>query len=116
MSRIYNIIEGQVNNILRMAMEGEEGQVDWDFWSQYIAPKYIRIIVNLLASIIYLMLFSMLGLYLWNQGIHVMAPNVVKATRSKFSTSDLMKCARVGKKKTGKYCSRRRRHNHTRRR
>jgi hypothetical protein len=46
-----------------------------------------------------------------------MAPNVVKATRSKFSTSDLMKCARVGKKKTGKHCSRRRRRqNHTRRR
>ena len=64
-------------------MEGEEGQVDWDFWSQYIAPKYIRIIVNLLASIIYLMLFSMLGLYLWNQGIHVMAPNVVKSFGSK---------------------------------
>jgi len=45
-----------------------------------------------------------------------MAPNVAKATRMKFSTSDLMKCARVGKKKTGKHCSRRRRHNHTRRR
>jgi hypothetical protein len=45
-----------------------------------------------------------------------MAPNVAKATRTKFSTSDLMKCARVGKKKTGKHCSRRRKHNHTRRR
>lgn len=79
MSRIYNIIEGQVNNILRITMEGEDGQVEWDFWSQYIDPKYIRVIVSLIASIIYLMLFSMLGIYLWNQGIHVMAPNVVKA-------------------------------------
>ena len=31
-----------------------------------------------------------------------MAPNVARATRTKFSTSDLMKCARIGKKKTGK--------------
>ena len=83
MSRIYNIIEGQVNNILRMTMEGDEGQVDWNFWGQYIAPKNIRIMVNILASIVYLMLFSMLGIYVWNQGIHVMAPNVVKSFGSK---------------------------------
>ena len=38
-----------------------------------------------------------------------MAPNVARATRTKFSTSDLMKCARVGKKKTGKRYTQKRR-------
>lgn len=88
MSRIYSIIEGQINNILRIVMEGDEGQVDWDFWSQYIAPKYIRVLVNLLASIIYLMIFSVLGIYLWNQGLHVMAPSVLKPFGNKSYKQD----------------------------
>jgi len=79
MSKFYNLIEGQVNNLLRMVMEDDQGQVDWAFWDKYIKPKNVRFIIGLLASLIYLLLLSTLGIYLWNQGIHVMAPGLVQS-------------------------------------
>ena len=88
MSRLYSIIEGQVNNILRIIMEGEQGQVDWDFWSQYITPKYLRVSISLFASIVYLTILSMVGIYLWNQGIATMAPGIVKPFGNKAVSQD----------------------------
>lgn len=78
MSRLYNIIEGQVNNLLQLIMTDESGNVDWGFWNQYIKPTSIRLLINVIASILYLMLLMLLGLYLYNQGLHVLAPSVLQ--------------------------------------
>lgn len=78
MSRIYSIIESQVDNIVTMIMTNEAGQIEWSFWNQYISSKYIRFAITLLASFIYLMLIGMVGLYAYNYGLFPIMPNVLR--------------------------------------
>lgn len=74
MSKIYAIIESQVNNILRLNMEDENGVVQYG--TLIPAPKYIQPFISLLTALIIVILVSIFGLFLWNQGLHATMPNV----------------------------------------
>lgn len=77
MSRLYSIIENQINIILRMFFSNDQGQIQQDMLEQYIKPKSLRLVINVLAAFVYLVLLLIAGTYLYNQGLHVMAPSVL---------------------------------------
>jgi hypothetical protein len=76
MSKIYNFIESQVNTILRLALTNDEGQIDFS-GSRFISVGNVQLVISILAALVYLLILAMAGIYLWNQGIHAMAPSVL---------------------------------------
>lgn len=78
MSRLFTIIQNQIEAVLRVVMEGDDGQVDWSYWGQFMPPKYLRVIIAFIAGLLYLLVMSVVGMYLWNQGLSVMAPSVIR--------------------------------------
>lgn len=78
MSKFYNLIESQVNLLARLIMEDDQGNVNWAFWNSYVKPKNMRFVINVIASLLYLALLMSVGVYLWNQGIHVMMPSIIQ--------------------------------------
>lgn len=75
MSRLYSGLQDQLQNILFVIMQDENGQVQW---GQYITgPVAIRYVISILAVILYAILFFAIGIYLWNQGLSAVAPSVI---------------------------------------
>ena len=75
MSRIYNLIENQVNSILRLLLEDNQtGQVDYSWVG---GPKWIQPIVTLITSVLFLTVLLSFGLYLWNFGLVPVFPGLV---------------------------------------
>lgn len=75
MSKLYNLIEGQVNTFLRFFMETDEGQIRYtDLLS---GPKQIRAFITLASAILFGIVTSLFGLYLWNQGLHPVFPSLI---------------------------------------
>jgi hypothetical protein len=75
MSKLYNLIEGQVNTLLRFFMETDEGQIRYtDLLS---GPKQIKAFIAIISAVVFGMITILFGLYLWNQGLHPVFPNVI---------------------------------------
>ncbi len=77
MSRIYNFIEAQINDILRLAVTNDQGDIDWSL-NRWLSPSNVKLVIALISSLCYLLILSMAGIYLWNHGIHAMAPGIVR--------------------------------------
>jgi len=76
MSKIYKLIEEQVNNILRWRLEDDlTGQIQYNQWIS--GPKVVKPIIQLIATFIFLFVVLFFGLYLWNYGLHPAFPGVV---------------------------------------
>jgi hypothetical protein len=76
---MYNFIETQINELLKLALINDRGEFDAGKMSAFIGPQSIPLIIAVLTSLVYLMILSVVGIYLWNHGIHAMAPNVISS-------------------------------------
>jgi hypothetical protein len=75
MSKLYNLIENQVNIVLRILMEDNEtGQIQYGAWIS--GPKWVKPIIALITTIVFLVILLIFGLFLWNNGLHRVMPNV----------------------------------------
>ncbi len=75
MSKIYNLIESQVNTILRLVLEDDRtGQIDYGWLG---GAKYIQPLVMFITSVIFLFIILNFGLYLWNFGLAPVFPGLV---------------------------------------
>lgn len=71
MSKLYSLIEDQVNIILRLIFEDDNGEVAGDS-----APKYLFLALKLISALFFLLVVLLAGLYLWNYGIAAVFPIV----------------------------------------
>ncbi len=76
MSKIYMLIENQVNNLLRLVMEDDySGQIQYGPWIK--SAKWVQPIVTALTTLIFLAIALSFGIYLWNYGIQPVFPGIV---------------------------------------
>ena len=76
MSKIYKLIEEQVNILLRFLLEDEKtGQVHYPAWLP--GGKYIKPVVQLLTILVFLAVVLIFGVYLWNYGLQPAFPGIV---------------------------------------
>ena len=76
MSRIYNLIEDQVNILLRFVLEDDmTGQIQYGRWIR--GPKWVKPAVQLITTIVFIGIILSFGLFLWNYGLHPVFPGVV---------------------------------------
>ena len=76
MSRIFTLIEEQVNNIVRILLEDQEtGELMFGSWLP--TPSYIQPLVSAVAIVLFLGLILVFGVYLWNKGLHPAFPGIV---------------------------------------
>lgn len=76
MPKLYDMIEEQINILLRFMLEDEDtGEIQYGGWIK--GPRWIRPIIYFVSLIIYILITLYFGLYLWNQGLHVAFPGVV---------------------------------------
>ena len=76
MSRIYNMIEDQVNILLRIVLEDDQtGQINYGSWLS--GPKWVKPLVTLITTVIFLLVIMSFGLYLWNYGLVPVFPGIV---------------------------------------
>lgn len=76
MSKIYKLIEEQVNMILRFVLEDDRtGQIKYGQWIK--GPKEVKPFIHFISLIVFLVLTLTFGLTLWNQGLHPAFPGVV---------------------------------------
>lgn len=82
MSKIYSLIESQVNNILRiMLVDDYTGEINYG--TMIPGPKWVAPVVSILTSVVFLMIVLTFGVFLWNKGLHPVFPNVVAVIDSK---------------------------------
>jgi hypothetical protein len=76
MSKIYKLIEDQVNILLRFVLEDEyTGQIQYGKWIS--GPKWVKPFIHLITTLVFLFVVLFFGLYLWNFGLHPVFPGVV---------------------------------------
>ncbi len=76
MSKIYNLIENQVNILLRFVMEDDmTGQVNYGAWIK--GPKEIQLAVQVITTLVFIFIALFFGLYLWNYGLQPAFPGLV---------------------------------------
>lgn len=76
MSKIYKLIEEQVNILLRFVLEDERtGQIQYGQWIK--GPKWVKPAVQLITTLIFLAIVLFFGVYLWNFGLQPVFPGVV---------------------------------------
>ncbi len=76
MSKIYLLIQEQVNNLLRFVLEDNEtGEIQYSSWVP--GPKWVKPIIQLLTILIFLAVVLFFGLYLWNYGLQPAFPGIV---------------------------------------
>lgn len=76
MSKIYALIENQVNNILRILLVDDyTGEIKYG--SFIPGPKWVAPVVSILTSLLFLFVVLTFGVFLWNKGLHPLFPNVV---------------------------------------
>jgi hypothetical protein len=78
MSRIYSFLESQVNALLKMVLINSNGEFDAGVASAWLQPGNVQLLITFVTGIAYLVVLSVVGVYLWNNGLHVMAPVVIK--------------------------------------
>ncbi len=78
MSRIYNFIQSQVNELLKTALINDDGEFDAGKAGSWLGPGMIPLLIAVMTSLVYILVLSVVGIYLWNNGLHVMAPDVLK--------------------------------------
>lgn len=77
MSNFYKIIENQVNIILRFVLsEDDKGELQYGSWVS--GPRWVQLFVQVLTLLLFLTIVSIFGVYLWNNGISAVFPNVVQ--------------------------------------
>ncbi len=72
---MFNFIESAVNQLLQATLVDEQGNIDWSKWYP-IGPNTVQFAIQGIAAVVYLILVSLVGMYLYNQGIHPLAPAV----------------------------------------
>lgn len=72
MSRLYTIIENQVNNLLQYLMIDEAGRIQYN--SIIPTPDSIRPAIVILTMMFFIAIVSTLGIFLWNQGLSPLLP------------------------------------------
>jgi hypothetical protein len=72
MSRLYNLIEQQAINVMKLIINQQTDQENVQWYLQYGGP-----IVSAIATLVFLLVIFVFGLFLWNQGLHAVMPNVV---------------------------------------
>ena len=78
MSKIYTLIEGQINNILRILLVDDyTGEIQYGSWIP--GPKWVSFVVSLITLFVFLAITLVFGVFLWNKGLHPVFPNVVAA-------------------------------------
>jgi hypothetical protein len=75
MSKIYTMIENQVNTLLEFTMVDDSGNLQ--FSSLIPNPKWIKPIVQIITAVIYLAIVLFFGLYLWNFGLQPVFPGII---------------------------------------
>lgn len=76
MSKIYKLIEEQVNILLRFVLEDDRtGQIQYGQWIK--GPKWVKPAVQLLTTLVFLAVVLFFGLYLWNFGLQPAFPGLV---------------------------------------
>jgi len=76
MSKIYTLIENQVNALLRVRMEDDfTGEINYGPWIK--GPKWVQPFVTGITIIIFIIIFMIFGLALWNYGIQPVLPGIV---------------------------------------
>lgn len=76
MSKIYNMIESQINNLLRFKLEDDwSGEIKYNKWIS--GPKAVKPFVQAITTLIFLAVILTFGLYLWNTGLVPVFPGIV---------------------------------------
>jgi hypothetical protein len=75
MSKLYNFIESQVNNMLQSLMTDESGRIQFN--SIISTPAAIRPWIATLTTILFVMIMFIFGIFIWNQGLATVFPGVV---------------------------------------
>jgi hypothetical protein len=67
MSKLYTLIEQQVNNFLRLVFEDDSGNVEYGG----IIPgaKWVAPVIQFIAILVFLFIILFVGQYLWNKGL-----------------------------------------------
>lgn len=75
MPTIYNIIYEQVMSLVRFNIEKEDGTVDYS----YIIPdqRWIKPIVHVISSLIFILFALIFGVILWNKGLAPVFPGIL---------------------------------------
>lgn len=75
MSKIYQLIEEQINNIFRINMEESNGQLRLPGWIP--GPQFVRPLIQFVSAIIFIAIVLYFGVRLWNFGIQPVLPGIV---------------------------------------
>lgn len=74
MSQLFNMIDNQVQILLRLLIEDDTGNIQYGPWIK--GPKYIRPILSIVTTLVYLAIIVWVGQYLWNQGLVPAMPRI----------------------------------------
>jgi hypothetical protein len=75
MSKIYNLIENQVSNVIRIILEENDGTLTFN--SLIPNAKWVNPIISIVTSLVFFTLALFFGLYLWNYGLQPAFPGIV---------------------------------------
>lgn len=75
MPTIYNIIYEQTMSLVRFNIEKEDGTIDYS----YIIPdqRWIKPIVHIISSLLYVLFALIFGVFLWNKGLEPVFPGLI---------------------------------------
>lgn len=77
MSKIYSLIEQQINVLLGFIVQDDPmGEVQYLGW---VRGPWAKPIITIITTLIYLLVVLAFGLYLWNYGLVPVFPNVIAA-------------------------------------
>jgi len=78
MSRLYNLIEEQILNLVSaMSVVNNDDQVLFFGLNLKVQRPFVNMIIKIIAASIYLGLALYFGVQLWNQGLAAVMPTVV---------------------------------------
>jgi len=76
MSKLYQLIQDQVDNIVRvLSKEDVQGNVYYPAWLG--GNKYVKPVIQILSLLIFIFVALFFGVYLWNNGLQPVLPGVV---------------------------------------
>lgn len=75
MSKLYNFIESQVNNMLQSLMTDESGRIQFN--AIISTPASIRPWIAALTTVLFVMVMFIFGIFIWNKGLATVFPGVV---------------------------------------
>jgi len=75
MSKIYQLIETQINSLLQFILQdAHTGEIQFNQWIR--GPALFRSIVQFISIVVFIILALMFGVYLWNFGIVPVLPGL----------------------------------------